>query len=198
MNGKELMESMGYVDEQYIAEAEKNPARRRLHWQPLIAAAACVTLVLTVGWRFLPQLRKTEEPAVNAALYQGEAPAAGTARSVEETAADQAVGAAPMMVSALAEMTVQVVEQRPDALVCLVIDPGTSDFQSNDQVRITLPETTGTTQSQEETAAAALEKAVATQADEGEAPEQRYRVTFLPDQDAATITPVQWTPVPEE
>ena len=29
MNGKELMESMGYVDEKYIAEAEEAPAKRR-------------------------------------------------------------------------------------------------------------------------------------------------------------------------
>ena len=201
MNGKELMESMGYVDEKYIAEAENTAPKRRVRFNPLVAtvsAAACLVLVLAGVWQFRPQ-KQTEDaaPMVSAALYAGETASGGTARSVEETAADQPVGAAPMMVSALAEMTVQVVEQRPDALVCLVIDPGTSDFQSNDQVRITLPETTGTTQSQEETAAA-LEKAIAPQADEGEAPEQRYRVTFLPDQDAAAITPVQWTPVPEE
>ena len=45
MNGKEILESMSYVDEKYIADAEVRP-KGRLHWQPVAAAAACLALVL--------------------------------------------------------------------------------------------------------------------------------------------------------
>ena len=48
MNGKELMESMGYVDEKYIAEAEDTAPKRRVRWRPLAAtasAAACLALL---------------------------------------------------------------------------------------------------------------------------------------------------------
>lgn len=188
MNGKDLMESMGYVDEKYIADAETPPARRRLHWQPMIAAAACLVLVLTGVWQFLPrQQAEDAAPMVSAALYQKEAAAGGTARAVEETAAevarDQDTGAVPMMVSALAEMTVRVMEQGADELVCVVTDPGTSDFQPGDQVTILLP--------QQEYAPAAL-------AEDEESRQSLFRVAFLPDQDAATITPAQWIPLPEE
>ena len=45
MNGKEMLESMSYVNEKYIADAEVRP-KGRLHWQPVAAAAACLALVL--------------------------------------------------------------------------------------------------------------------------------------------------------
>lgn len=192
MNGKDLMESMGYVDEKYIADAETPPARRRLHWQPMIAAAACLVLVLTGVWQFLPrQQAEDAAPMVSAALYQKEAAAGGTARTVEDaveeaaaeaTAADQDTGAVAMMVSALAEMTVRVVERGEDALVCLVTDPGTSDYQVNDQVKIALPD--------------ANSQAEAEQADAGEG--TLYRVSFLPDQGAEFINPAQWLPLEDE
>lgn len=209
MNGKELMESMGYVDEKYIAEAEDAPPKRRIHWQPLaaaVSAAACLTLVLVGVWQFRPQkLTENDTSMVSAALYTGEAASGGTARSVEETAADQAVGAAPMMVSALAEMTVQVVERTADGLVCIVTDPGTSDFQPNDQVTIALPGATEAASVQAETDVSGMSETeelnaaqASTQADTGDSSRELYLVTFLPDQDAAVITPAQWTPVPQE
>ena len=145
MNGKELMESMGYVDEKYIAEAEEAPGKHR-RWRPLAAtasAAACLALVLLGVWQLRPQkLTENDATMAGSAVYQAEA-AAGTARMAKEHAADQAldaaptmeeavasqaVGAAPMMVSALAKMTVQVVERTEEGLVCVVTDPGTSDY----------------------------------------------------------------------
>lgn len=196
MNGKELMESMGLVDEKYIAEAEEAPGKHR-RWKPLAAtasAAACLALVLLGVWQFRPQkLTENDTTMVSAAVYQAEA-AAGTARvaeevvtdqdlgaapMMEEAGANQAVGAAPMMVSGLAEMTVQVVERTEEGLLCVVTDPGTSDYQVNDLVKIALPEEA----EQEAAQPAAL-------AADAEPPQ--YEVSFLPDQGSDTITPAQW------
>lgn len=196
MNGKELMESMGLVDEKYIAEAEEAPGKHR-RWRPLAAtasAAACLALVLLGVWQLRPQkLTENDTTMVSAAVYQTEA-AAGTARMAEEVVTDQdlgaapmmeeaganqAVGAAPMMVSGLAEMTVQVVERTEEGLLCVVTDPGTSDYQVNDLVKIALPEEA----EQEAAQPAAL-------AADAEPPQ--YEVSFLPDQGSDTITPAQW------
>lgn len=196
MNGKELMESMGLVDEKYIAEAEEAPGKQR-RWKPLaatVSAAACLALVLLGVWQFRPQkLMENDTTMVSAAVYQTEA-AAGTARMAEEVVTDQdlgaapmmeeaganqAVGAAPMMVSGLAEMTVQVVERTEEGLLCVVTDPGTSDYQVNDLVKIALPEEA----EQEAAQPAAL-------AADAEPPQ--YEVSFLPDQGSDTITPAQW------
>lgn len=196
MNGKELMESMGLVDEKYIAEAEEAPGKHR-RWKPLAAtasAAACLALVLLGVWQFRPQkLMENDTTMVSAAVYQTEA-AAGTARMAEEVVTDQdlgaapvmeeaganqAVGAAPMMVSGLAEMTVQVVERTEEGLLCVVTDPGTSDYQVNDLVKIALPEEA----EQEAAQPAAL-------AADAEPPQ--YEVSFLLDQGSDTITPAQW------
>lgn len=196
MNGKELMESMGLVDEKYIAEAEEAPGKQR-RWKPLaatVSAAACLALVLLGAWQFRPQkLMENDTTMVSAAVYQTEA-AAGTARMAEEVVTDQdlgaapmmeeavanqAVGAAPMMASGLAEMTVQVVERTEEGLLCVVTDPGTSDYQVNDLVKIALPEEA----EQEAAQPAAL-------AADAEPPQ--YEVSFLPDQGSDTITPAQW------
>lgn len=196
MNGKELMESMGLVDEKYIAEAEEAPGKHR-RWKPLAAtasAAACLALVLLGVWQLRPQkLTENDTTMVSAAVYQTEA-AAGTARMAEEVVTDQdlgaapmmeeavanqAVGAAPMMVSGLAEMTVQVVERTEEGLLCVVTDPGTSDYQVNDLVKIALPEEA----EQEAARPAALD---------ADAEPPQYEVSFLPDQGSDTITPAQW------
>ena len=196
MNGKELMESMGLLDEKYIAEAEEAPGKQR-RWKPLaatVSAAACLALVLLGVWQFRPQkLTENDTTMVSAAVYQTEA-AAGTARMAEEVVTDQdlgaapmmeeaganqAVGAAPMMASGLAEMTVQVVERTEEGLLCVVTDPGTSDYQVNDLVKIALPEEA----EQEAAQPAAL-------AADAEPPQ--YEVSFLPDQGSDTITPAQW------
>lgn len=188
MNGRELVEAMSHVDEKYISEAEEAPHRRR-HWQELAITAACLALVLVGVWQFRPQLQKDAAPAVGAAQYKAEA------RSMEEAALDQANDAAPMMASALSEMTVRVTEQTGEALLCVVTDPGTSDFQPGDQVTITLPGITGAT-------AESQKEAVESETQASNAPDEDsqplYLVTFLPDQDAATITPVQLTPIPQE
>lgn len=178
MNGKELMESMGYVDEKYIAAAEAKPVRR-IHWQP-IAAAACLILVLAGTWLVLPRL-KTEEAASNDAAPM--VMTSGTARNSRE--ADQGNGAAVMMATPLAEMTVQVLEWTQEGACCQVVDPGTSDFQPGDQVTVVLPET----QEAAQPAAMALDEDASTVV---------YRVSFLPDGGKDTIAAAQWSLAEEE
>ena len=175
MNGKELLESMGYVDEKYIAAAEAKPVRR-LHWQSLTAAAACLLLVLACCWQFLPQ-QKIQEAAQDEAAPM--AMASGTARSSKEM--DSGNGAAVMMASPLAEMTVQVLEWTQEGACCQLVDPGTSDFQPGDQVTVVLPE-------MEE--AAAQPSAMALEED---ANAVVYRVCFLPDGGTDTIAAAQWS-----
>ena len=199
MNGKELMESMGYVDEKYIAEAEDTAPKRRVRWRPLAAtasAAACLALILAGVWssRLLKEQATEEEASLFSAAVDQEKAAAGTARMAEENAADQnldaapamdetianqAVGAAPMMVSGLAKMTVQVVERTEEGLLCVVPAPGTSDYQVNDLVKIALP-----VDAEQETAQPA--------ALDADAEPPQYEVSFLPDQGSDTITPAQW------
>lgn len=174
MNGNDLLEAMSFLDEQYIDEAEAEPKKRRLYWQPaLAAAAACLALVLAGVWKTLPQ--QQEAPAVGASLYrvqETEAAVSG-ARAMEEPAANQADAAAPMMASVFARMTVQVVEQTEDAYVCIVTDPGTSGYEAQQQVTIVLPETTAATESAE----------------------TLYQVTFDPGETAEVITAIEWTPM---
>ena len=186
MNGKELMESMGYVDEKYIAAAEAKPVRR-IHWQP-IAAAACLILVLAGTWQVLPRL-KTEEAASNDAAPM--AMTSGTARNSRE--ADQGNGAAVMMATPLAEMTVQVLEWTQEGACCQVVDPGTSDFQPGDRVTVVLPEA-------EEAAQPEMEKAAqpAAMALDEDASTVVYRVSFLPDGGTDTIAAAQWSLAEEE
>ena len=188
MNGKELMESMGYVDEKYIAAAEAKPVRR-IYWQSLAAAAACLILVLACSWQFLPQ-PKTEEAASNDAAPM--VMTSGTARSSRE--ADQGNGAAVMMATPLAEMTVQVLEWTQEGACCQVVDPGTSDFQPGDRVTVVLPET------QEAAAQPEMEKAAqpAAMALDEDASTVVYRVSFLPDGGTDTIAAAQWSLAEEE
>lgn len=169
MNGKELLESMGHVDEKYIAEAEEAPKRRR--WQALALSAACLALILVGVRAFLPaqQMEKTATGTM----------AAAAPRSMEAADSVEDFGAAPMMANALAQMTVRVMEQTEEALICVVVDPGTSSFQPDDQVRIALPDTTPG--SSEET--------------EAQQETSIYEVLFLPDQSTDLITPAQWTPM---
>lgn len=175
MNGNDLLEAMSFLDEKYIDEAEAEPKKRRLYWQPaLAAAAACLALVLAGVWKTLPQ--QQEAPAVGTSLYrvqETEAAVSG-ARAMEEPAANQAdAAAAPMMASVFARMTVQVVEQTEGGLLCIVTDPGTSGYEIRQQVTIVLPETTAATESAE----------------------TLYQVTFDPGETAEVITAIEWTPM---
>lgn len=187
MNGKDLLESMSHVDEKYIAEAEEAP-KRRLHWQPLAAAAACLVLVLAGVWEFRPrQEEKAQDPMV-AAAYQAKGVEQVQERSMDGPMEEQVLTAGtPMMLPALAEMTVRVVEQGEDAYVCVVTDPGTSDYQVDDQVKIALPDEFTQPSPQ------------AVEADQNSVTEETlYRISFLPDQGAERITPAQWTALEDE
>lgn len=198
MNGKDLIESMTHVDEKYIAEAEEAPRRRR-HWQGALVSAACLALVLVGAWQFWPeQLDKGQAALTNDTAMAAQS--AGTAAPLMETAAqDEAFPAAARfkMAPAPVQMTVRVVEQAEGRLSCVVIDPGTSDFQPEDRVEIALPETAEAIDviEEEETTdqSAAAPAAGSSNAPSTEAMSLVYEVCFLPDQDAGIITPTQLT-----
>ena len=192
MNGNELLEAMSFLDEKYIDEAEAEPKKRRLYRQPAfatVAAAACLTLVLAGVWKTTRQKQYEEAPSLGAAVCRMETEAAVSpeigARTAEKTEANQAVDAAPMMVSVFARMTVQVVEQTEDAYVCIVTDPGTSGYEIRQQVTIVLPT--------EETAAT-MEPAAAAGTTE-DTSETLYQVTFDPGEAAEVITAIEWVPM---
>lgn len=198
MNGKDLIESMTHVDEKYIAEAEEAPRRRR-HWQGALVSAACLALVLVGAWQFWPeQLDKGQAALTNDTAMAAQS--AGTAAPLMETAAqDEAFPAAARfkMAPAPVQMTVRVVEQAEGRLSCVVIDPGTSDFQPEDRVEIALPETAEAIDviEEEETTdqSAAAPAANSANAPSTEAMSPVYEVCFLPDQDDGIITPTQLT-----
>lgn len=198
MNGKDLIESMTHVDEKYIAEAEEAPRRRR-HWPGALVSAACLALVLVGAWQLWPeQLDKGQAALTNDTAMATQS--AGTAAPLMETAAqDEAFPAAARfkMAPAPVQMTVRVVEQAEGRLSCVVIDPGTSDFQPEDRVEIALPETAEAIDviEGEETTdqSAAAPAANSANAPSTEAMSPVYEVCFLPDQDDGIITPTQWT-----
>lgn len=198
MNGKDLIESMTHVDEKYIAEAEEAPRRRR-HWQGALVSAACLALVLVGAWQLWPeQLDKGQAALTNDTAMAAQS--AGTAAPLMETAAqDEAFPAAARfkMAPAPVQMTVRVVEQAEGRLSCVVIDPGTSDFQPEDRVEIALPETAEAIDviEGEETTdqSAAAPAAGSSNAPSTEAMSPVYEVCFLPDQDDGIITPTQLT-----
>lgn len=198
MNGKDLIESMTHVDEKYIAEAEEAPRRRR-YWQGALVSAACLALVLVGAWQFWPeQLDKGQAALTNDTAMAAQS--AGTAAPLMETAAqDEAFPAAARfkMAPAPVQMTVRVVEQAEGRLSCVVIDPGTSDFQPEDRVEIALPETAEAIDviEEEETTdqSAAAPAANSANAPSTEAMSPVYEVCFLPDQDDGIITPTQLT-----
>lgn len=198
MNGKDLIESMTHVDEKYIAEAEEAPRRRR-HWPGALVSAACLALVLVGAWQLWPeQLDKGQAALTNDTAMAAQS--AGTAAPLMETAAqDEAFPAAARfkMTPTPVQMTVRVVEQAEGRLSCVVIDPGTSDFQPEDRVEIALPETAEAIDviEEEETTdqSAAAPAAGSSNAPSTEAMSPVYQVCFLPDQDDGIITPTQWT-----
>ena len=165
MNGQELVEAMGYVDEKYVAAADRTPVRR-IHWQPIAAAAACLVLVLVGAWRYLPQ-PQTKEAAVEDASVM----VSGAARSMQEM--DAGNGAGVMMASPFVEMTVQVLEWTEEGARCQVVDPMNTDFEAGQELTVILPEVTE----------ASLEYEAAL----------KYRVSFLMTEETDTITAAQWT-----
>ena len=168
MNGKEILESLNYVDEKYIEDAESIPKRRRVRWQPLVAAAACLVLVLAAGaWGLIVTREAAPETAAQmeeAAVYSG------SAADVPMVMA--AKGAAP-------EMTVTVLEQAAanDAgetadtagviLRCTVDDPGDSGFAPGQEITVLLPAS-------------------------GEALPAHLRIAYVMEEAENTVTAVTW------
>ena len=169
MNGKEMLESLNYVDEKYIEDAESIPKRRRVRWQPL-AAAACLVLVLAAGaWR----LTATKEAAPETAAQMEEAVA------YSGSAADVPMVMAAAKGAVAQEMTVTVLEQAAanDAgetadtagviLRCTVDDPGDSGFAPGQEITVLLPAS-------------------------GEALPAHLRIAYVVEEAENTVTAVTW------
>lgn len=162
MNGKDLLESMGYVDEKYIQQAAAPQRfRSRPHWRSLAAAAACLAVAILGIRMLLPAPKKQDNFAMmqrsSAAQDQGAARSAVPETAVLEdaivsTEADSGIaplsedsapvlGATPEEASSgTAEMVVRVLRQEADALVCVVTDPGTGSYGLDCEIRIALPD----------------------------------------------------------
>lgn len=138
MNGKEMLESMSYVDEKYIADAEV-PPKRRLHWQPVAAAAACLALVLA-GVGLLV-------PGREAAMELAAAPKQAAAQLEEAAVSEDTItgGGMPLVAAvpksvAPPEMTVTVLAREGSTLRCTVETSGDGTFQPGQEITVLLPQ----------------------------------------------------------
>ena len=166
MNGKEMLESMSYVDEKYIADAEVRP-KGRLHWQPVAAAAACLALVL-VGVGLMAPGR--ENPMELAAGPRQAAAQLEEAAAVSGDTADQGMplmAAAPKSV-ALPDMTVTVVAREGSTLHCTVETSGDGAFQPGQEITVLLPQ------------------------EDVEALPSRLHIFYTPAEAADTVTALSW------
>ena len=164
MNGKEMLESMSYVDEKYIADAEVRP-KGRLHWQP-VAAAACLALVL-VGVGLMAPGR---EAPMELAAGPRQAAAQLEEAAVSGDTADQGMplmAAAPKSV-ALPDMTVTVVAREGSTLHCTVEASGDGAFQPGQEITVLLPQ------------------------EDVEALPTRLHIFYTPAEAADTVTALSW------
>ena len=166
MNGKEMLESLSYVDEKYIADAEVRP-KGRLHWQPVAAAAACLALVL-VGVGLMAPGR--EAPMELAAGPRQAVAQLEEAAAVSGDIADQGMplmAAAPKSV-ALPDMTVTVVAREGSTLHCTVEASGDGAFQPGQEITVLLPQ------------------------EDVEALPSRLHIFYTPAEAADTVTALSW------
>lgn len=165
MNGKEMLESMSYVDEKYIADAEVRP-KGRLHWQPVAAAAACLALVL-VGVGLMAPGRETP---MELAAGPRQAVAQLEEAAVSGGTADQGM---PLMAAAaksvaLPDMTVTVVAREGSTLHCTVEASGDGAFQPGQEITVLLPQ------------------------EDVEALPTRLHIFYTPAEAADTVTALSW------
>lgn len=165
MNGKEMLESMSYVDEKYIADAEVRP-KGRLHWQPVAAAAACLALVL-VGVGLMAPGR---ENPMELAAGPRQAAAKLEEAAVSGDTADQGM---PLMAAtpknvALPDMTVTVVAREGSTLRCTVEVSGDGAFQPGQEITVLLPQ------------------------EDVEALPSRLHIFYTPAEAADTVTALSW------
>lgn len=157
MNGKDLLESMGYVDEKYIQQAAApQRCRSRPRWWALAATAACLTMMVLGIRALLPPkqenfaMMQKSSAAQDTVMARSAVPEAAVVENA--TLADNGIaplsedlapvlGATPEETSSgTAEMVVRVLRQETDALVCVVTDPGTGSFAQDCEIRIALPD----------------------------------------------------------
>lgn len=171
MNGKEMLESMSYVDEKYIADAEV-PPKRRLHWQPVAAAAACLALVLAGVGLMVPG---RENPMELAAAHEQ-----AVAQLEEAAVSEDAItgGGMPLVAAvpksvAPPEMTVTVLAREGSTLRCTVETSGDGTFQPGQEITVLLPQ------------------------EDVEALPSRLHIFYTPAEAADTVTALSWEEAPD-
>lgn len=190
MNGQEMLEALGYIDEKYIDDAARIPKRKRNRWIVPLAGAACAGIALLTAWQLATYQSKGVESiqlamedfavevndATEAAIASYSMDAAPIARS---SGATEAAGATATAAIIPYEMTVQVVQQQEDGTVlCTVVNPGTGAFQPGQQLQIVWNQAENASASPEETAQ--LQKT--------------FVITYLPT-DEDVISPMSICPV---
>lgn len=173
MNGKEMLESLNYVDEKYIEDVESISKRRRVRWQLLAAAAACLALVLAAGaWR----LTVTRDAAPETAAQMDEAAVySGSAVDVPMVMAAKGARAPEMTVTVLEQATAtatandagETADTAGIILRCTVDDPGDSGFAPGQEITVLLPAS-------------------------GEALPARLRIAYVVEEAENTVTAVTW------
>lgn len=170
MNGKEMLESMSYVDEKYIADAEARP-KGRLHWQPVAAAAACLALVL-VGVGLMAPGRETPMELA-AGLRQAVAQLEEAAVSGDIADQGMPLMAAASKSVALPDMTVTVEAREGSTLHCTVEASGDGAFQPGQEITVLLPQ------------------------EDVEALPTRLHIFYTPAEAADTVTALSWEEAPD-
>lgn len=152
MNGKDLLEAMSFIDESYIAQAEKKPARK--NYRPLITTlttiAACFALLVGSGyWYAHGKLARIQMASYKESAYSQELDAFVAPQRVTESVAAggtesrmlDAADANIAMAVQVQTVTVQVTAQEDGFYRCTITDPGTGPWQSpGTEIRIPIQE----------------------------------------------------------
>lgn len=165
MNGKEMLESMSYVDEKYIADAEVRP-KGRLHWQPVAAAAACLALVLVGVGLMAPGRETPMELAAGPRQAVAQLEEAAVSGGTADQGMPQMAAAAKSV--ALPDMTVTVVAREGSTLHCTVEVSGDGAFQPGQEITVLLPQ------------------------EDAEALPSRLHIFYTPAEAADTVTALSW------
>lgn len=142
MNGNDLLEALSFVDEEYIAEADVKQPRKKNRWAPVLAMAACLSLVfLGLRWWFpVMQEEATQESAVADFAMERTL----FAETTMTHSAPRALGAAPKVnksvasISPLRQVTVRVTKVEEASFLAVIAAPG--PMEEGTEVTVLLPD----------------------------------------------------------
>ncbi len=205
MNGREMLEALGYIDEKYIDDAARAPKRRRNRWILPLAGAACAGIVLLAAWQLTNYQSKSAESIQlaaqdTAAVENRAAEPAIASYSMDASPAARSAGtggteaAAATAVAIPCEMTVQLVRQQDGTALCTVVDPGTGAFQVGQQLQIAWNQAESTSVCVE--ADVQIQKTEEPDGTESSDTPKTFVITYLPTEETV-ISPMSISPVEE-